>query len=751
MKSSYKIPTWSPEKNWHYTKFPNKEAFRVYVKSLFKEPGKYKFDETSFKFNEHSRFFTKNKVYTIAPEDSQDFYEYWDTEKEKCKKGVIFHNDKGDSWYLTRWYYHWINFLQIYDKRPSVKSFNFPDVMDHQYHVCLYEMCAILHGKDEAALKKRQMAWSYMHEARMYNCYLFDSGFVGKMVASDKKYINATGGEWKFLDEYHNFNNTHTAWACSNNPHKEFSWKQQVEQKTVDGRKVFIGSKATISGITLDKDPISGVGGACDLCIYVEGGIAPSANITHGFMKPAMNFGGIKTGTFNIGGSVGDLDQCEPLKDMIENPEGHDIYAIESNLLDENGTIGMTGLFIPEQWGYSGETEETNCIDQYGNSLVEKALEVLNKKYTQAKLTKKHEDYQLAVSQGPRNIAEAFAIRKVSVFPVRHTAAQTKRIEDGEVYLRYVELERDEDNSISFKITTDRKPCPYPIKLTEEDKRGVVVVHEFPGKSPEWGDFYFSVDPVEVGKSETSDSLAAIYIYKNPVKVTQIDEEGNSTTYIERGKLVCEWVGRYDDPNETNEQLSKVVEWYNAWGISENNKTSFNNYMILKRRVKHLAPSTEMLYDKEIGVSQNVYQKFGWSKTGSNETGIWKKMLTDGINYLSEELKEDRDEEDKVVKVHYGVERIPFIWLLKEMQEYQPKKNFDRVIAYCALISFAKIQEAAREIKEKTERVSDTNKKHTFTRSNFLKSVGRQQQATQQRPMQMYRSVGKQQLTVKKK
>lgn len=1081
-----KVPTWSPTLLWHYSTFATKVEWREYVKSLFKEPGLYNLDEVSYRFNEHARTFNKKRMFCEAPEGSRDYQEFWDTEKEKCCKGVIFKNDNGGEWYLTRWYYHWLNFLQIYNKRRKV--FAFADVMDHQYHVCLYEMCAILHNKDEAALKKRQMAWSYLHEARMYNHYIFDSGFVGKMMASDKKYINATGGEWKYLEEYHNFNNTNTAWACSNNPHKEFSWQQKVEQKTPDGRKIFIGTKSTVSGITLDKDPVSGVGGACmakgtgvimsdgsirsienikvgdivigadglpkriqktcsgisqmynviqsrgmsycvtgnhllylwnwenkryitikaedhvhisenrmnvckgvkfkgiegtkqnlpidpyylgaylgdgdkynfrilvnktrdceihnyihelvqyypdyevasiyknhhrldykddmynmkivnrlkgrnrsifhttfktlnlrekhipeqyytasrvqrlellagiidtdgyyakekhryeitiktkrladcviklsrqlgmntqvciitssgrtstvynkpstcyrvnitgdiisipckvkrkkaqsvskiacdnystlkveyagegeyygfqcednlyciedgtithncDLAIYVEGGIAPTANITHGFMKPAMRDGAIKTGSFNIGGSVGDLEQCEPLKDMIKNPESHDIYTIKSTLTDENGTEEYTALFIPEQWGYVGENENDNCVDHYGNSLVEKALNLLNEKYAKLKVSQKYEDYQLAVSQGPRYIDEAFAIRKSSVFPAKHTGRQIKRIEDKELYLTEIDLERLDTNEIKVK-KAERPPNTYPTSRTANDKRGCIVIHVHPGKDPAWGRFYASVDPVEVGATDSSDSLAAIYVYMNPMEVTNVDENGASTTYIEGGKLAAEWIGRYDDPDDNHEQISLLMEYYNAWTILENNKTSFITYMKLKKRIRYLAPKTEMLFDKEIDVTQNSKTPYGWTKTPA----MWKKLLEYGVNFLSEELDEQRNEEGKVTKVVYGVERIPFIWLLKEMQQYDPKKNFDRISAYCPLIAFAKIQEAAQGIKKRTiqpESTTNNKKIRTFDRQSFLKSIGNPNSKGMTQRGLTFKSIGK--------
>ena len=104
------IPTYD-NGTWTTTNFDTRESFAEFVKSTFKEPGKYEFDETAQLFNEQARLFrTQGDIYCMAPFRSKDFIKYWDTEKIKSRKGVIFkNNDK--TWYLPRDYYFWINFF----------------------------------------------------------------------------------------------------------------------------------------------------------------------------------------------------------------------------------------------------------------------------------------------------------------------------------------------------------------------------------------------------------------------------------------------------------------------------------------------------------------------------------------------------------------------------------------------------------------------------------------------------------------
>jgi len=94
------IPTWD-KGEYTYTEFSNRNAWREYVRTLFKEPGQYNFNETSLLFNEQARIFNKQGYYCDAPFKSKDFIAYWDRQKEYCTKGVLFKDGK-NVWYLTR-------------------------------------------------------------------------------------------------------------------------------------------------------------------------------------------------------------------------------------------------------------------------------------------------------------------------------------------------------------------------------------------------------------------------------------------------------------------------------------------------------------------------------------------------------------------------------------------------------------------------------------------------------------------------
>ena len=71
MSEIIEIPTWD-NGTWTTTEFSNKEEWRSYVLTLFKEPGQYNFNETSFLFNKEASNFNKLGFYTIAPFKSKE-------------------------------------------------------------------------------------------------------------------------------------------------------------------------------------------------------------------------------------------------------------------------------------------------------------------------------------------------------------------------------------------------------------------------------------------------------------------------------------------------------------------------------------------------------------------------------------------------------------------------------------------------------------------------------------------------------
>ena len=722
------VPTWK-DGEWFDTDFETKEEFRDYVLMLFKEPGKYRFNEDIYIVNEEARKFEKDSVYCLAPFKSKDFIYYWNEQKRRCQNGILVHSGSV-SWYITRDYYMWLNFLPIFNK--EIQKFGFAKIRGAQYHMALYELLAELHYKHAAILKKRQIASSYFHIAKLLNQLWFEPGVTLKIGASLKDYINDKGS-WKFLDEYASFLNEHTAWYRPMNPNKVLLWQQKIEARK-GNRVTEIGLKGTIQGMSFEKSATSGVGGPTKYFFYEEAGIAPKLDQTYEYMRPALQSGMITTGMFIAAGSVGDLDACEPLKRLIMNAEENDIYTVETNLMDADGTIAKAGLFIPEQWSMPP------YIDKYGNSLVEEALQAIKDERVKMKKELPPEQYQLRISQKPTNIKEAFAYRKESIFPIHLVSAQLKRCEDKEYPYELIDLFRGDDGALVIKETNKQPIKEFPISKTLENKEGAIVVWERPKRDPTFGMYYASVDPVGEGKTTTSDSLCSIFIYKTALEVTK-DDGQDVKVEIEQDGIVASWCGRFDDIKKTHERLELLIEWYNAWTIVENNVSLFIQYMMSKKKQRYLVTKDQMLFLKDLGSNRSVHQEYGWRNTGHL---FRTHLISYAIEYLRDEIDQITDENGKVFKTTYGVTRIPDPMLLKEMLAYHPGLNVDRLVAFSALIAFASVQQANRGYTKRREQTNNslenTANLYKFKVSPFRHIGGKSNHSSMSKPKRAFKN-----------
>ncbi len=161
---SYKsVPTYNTETNkWTYTDFETREDFKKFVWSKFKKPGDVKLKNTWAWRQEATKYETDGCYDLNIVPRSADYVNYWNSEKEKSTNGVII-----DDFYLTRYYYFWLNFLPINDKK--INKLVFPNIWDSQYYFFLYQMLCELEYKYSVVVKKRQWGSTFQHLAILLN------------------------------------------------------------------------------------------------------------------------------------------------------------------------------------------------------------------------------------------------------------------------------------------------------------------------------------------------------------------------------------------------------------------------------------------------------------------------------------------------------------------------------------------------------------------------------------------------------
>lgn len=693
------IPTYDAiTDEWSTTSFENQKEFATFLLDVcFKEPGEYELDESTIDFQKAGRTFYETGSYTLYARNTPEYNDFWDSEEMKCRLGVIWKNGN-KTWYLTRDYYFLLNYCPILNKeKHNTESLMSP--RDGQLHMMLYEKIAEALHLHSCVLKRRQFCYSNCHAAKSLNFVWFENKKTIKWFASDEAYLNNVNGSWKMLDAFRNHLNIHTDWIRAFTP-AEYPELQQKEKYVIrKGQWATKGNESTLVAKTLKRDVTSGVGGAAFWVWHEEGGIAPKANLTLQYLNPALESGLSKSGSFHIGGSVGDLNDCIPLKNFMHEPEKYEMLGVPTKWYNETGIEKICGLFIPAQYGMPEAT------DQYGNSQVDLALKLLEEQEQNIWRHLPPTDYVLKRSQNPRTIKEAFAWRTVSFFNVQRIERRQKAIEilkeQKTFEARKGLLEETKEGEIKLKLLVDfpdyDRPVEvgYPVDPKMPDKRGCVTIFEDPISD---SNLYFAgVDSVEVAQTDTSNSIFSVHIYKRGHKKVTIKPNGDTEIEHVRGKIVATYRGRFKNPEDHNEQGLLLLRYYKALSLCERNKPNFINYARRKGYSTLIARKSQMPFDKDLDAIGGKLDEFG---INSDSVGkLINIMKHTSYEYLDAEIdtihKKTYDNSiGEILKTVRGYDIIDDYWLLEELKLWNPDDNFDAFISF----SLALIMGLAREL-----------------------------------------------------
>jgi cell division protein ZapA (FtsZ GTPase activity inhibitor) len=719
----YRSPTYNLDTGeWSYTEFETRKEKVLYVDKQVKYPGEYNLKYTHGYWNEQGIIWQKTKSYPVHLKKSIDFRKHWDFEKEKCYiEGFVIYKKPSENleFAVPGLMYWYLNYCPIEDKLK--KKIDLPEIYDGDYHYFLYLLRCILRRKYGVVLKKRQSGYTLKNMAVLLNAIWFGDAAISKIFAYTESKVKDS---WKLMENYRNHINKYCGWKRGFDPGTKLDWT--IRRKLNDGS--YVGNMSSAKGFTTKMDPTNGIGGNATVIFGEESGQNPTLDKSHEFVTSNVALGGLVTGLIIYSGAVGELDKAEPLKNFILKAKDNNFLTCPNNIEDDLEYGSEVGFFAPEWWNYVSGTDEDDednfggevkkYYDEWGNTDKIGAIAAIMFARETAKL-KKPESYRFYCSQRPLSIREAFAIRKDSKFPLNLIEAQERRILAKEYSLQNVELERGEDGKITYKNSSKTPISDFPIDPAIVDKTGVVVMHEPPIADPQFTKTYYaSIDPVGEGKTVSSESLCTIYVYKNDMEVTRI-RDGEISTFIEQGKLVAWWCGRFDDINKTYERLLMIMELYNAWTLIENNITGFIQYCIFKRKQKYLVPRDQIIFLQELGANATVFQDYGWKNSGI----LFKKHLLDyGIESLKEELDHIVKENGDILKIIFGIERVTDIMLIKEMKEYHDGLNVDRLVAFCALMAFVKLQQANKGMlkrMEKTEISEPKTNPYKISKSAF--------------------------------
>lgn len=627
------------------------------------------------KFRQAAIFFEKHGCYTLAPRGTTDYRKYWDQETERCLNGYTAPDGEG----ITGYNYFYLNYSPIFklveteytDRNGDIRKrrervLQFPSFWDYDY----YYFCAIeeaeQQGKHMAVLKSRQRGYSFKGASMLVRNYMLIPGSKNFAVASEQKFLVGDGlltKAWQIMD----FLDKHTEWA------KQRLVSTRMERvsgyKVTDefGKQTEQGYLSSIVGITLKNDPERIRGTRGKLVLWEEGGKFPDLLDAWRIEQPSVETDdGVAFGlmiAFGTGGTIG--ASFEGLKELFYKPNANNVLAFP-NIWDDGRENTECGFFVPAYSNLESFDDDGNqrFMDKDGNSLKELAIQNLIDQRNKIKDGgASQQSIDRFISERPMKPAEAVLELGKNIFPRKLLMDQLTRIRTNkklQSMKHIVDLEWDGNGQVKATEKPSGDITNYPLKKGDKP-HGSVVIWEYPVKDPPHGLYIGGCDPYDHDDSFTN-SLGSTFIFKRV-------RAGEAWTDV----IVAEYSGRPDTAEEYYENVRKLLTFYNARLLFENERKGIYPYFTNKHCDYLLADQPDKIIS-EVFKDSKVQRRKGCHMT--------KQIRAYGEGLILEWLLDEFEEG------HPNVERVYSEPLIEELIENDGVRNVDRVIALCMVMIY---------------------------------------------------------------
>lgn len=627
------------------------------------------------KFRQAAIFFEKHGCYTLAPVGTTDYNKYWEQETDRCKNGYIAPDGEG----ITGYNYFYLNYSPIFklveteytDRNGDLRKrreriLQFPSFWDYDY----YYFCAIeeaeQQGKHMAVLKSRQRGYSFKGASMLVRNYMLIPGSKNFAVASEQKFLIGDGlltKAWQIMD----FLDQHTAWA------KQRLVSTRMERvsgyKVTDefGKQTERGYLSSIVGITLKNDPERIRGTRGKLVLWEEGGKFPDLLDAWRIEQPSVETDdGVAFGlmiAFGTGGTIG--ASFDGLKELFYKPNANNVLAFP-NIWDDGRENTECGFFVPAYSNLESFDDDGNQVymDKDGNSYKEKAIQNLIDQRNKIKDGGAgQQSIDRFISERPIKPAEAVLELGKNIFPRKLLMDQLTRIRTNkklQSMKHIVDLEWDGNGQVKATEKPSGDITNYPLKKGDKP-HGSVVIWEYPVKDPPLGLYIGGCDPYDHDDSFTN-SLGSTFIFKRV-------RAGEAWTDV----IVAEYSGRPDTAEEYYENVRKLLTFYNARLLFENERKGIYPYFTNKHCDYLLADQPDKIIS-EVFKDSKVQRRKGCHMT--------KQIRAYGEGLILEWLL------DEYEPGHPNVERVYSEALIEELIANDGVKNVDRLIALCMVMIY---------------------------------------------------------------
>lgn len=396
--------------------------------------------------------------------------------------------------------------------------------------------------------------------------------------------------------------------------------------------------------------------------------------------RPSVEVDGVAFAPMIIWGTGGDEDsKFATLKDMFYNPKGYNCLEFD-NIWDEAATSTKCGFFVPQYTNMDIRDEHGTRLymDNDGNTLYKPAIEyILAERQKVIENATSNAAIDRYVAERPITPAEAMLEFNGNIFPKKELQEQLSLLRTNKKLQNHKQvgdLVQQPDGTIKWVIKKNGDITHYPLKQGE-DPTGSIVIWEHPNKDASPGLYIAGIDSYDYDESSTT-SLGSCFIYKRIQSIEQYSDI-----------IVAEYTGRPKSAEEFYENVRKLLLYYNARAMYENQNKGIFVYFTNKHCDYLLADQPDIIND--IVSNSKVNRKKGCHM--NKQIKQWGQgLIKDWLNDINADGK----------KNVYNIMSEP---LLEELIAANDVVNVDRVMALTQVMIYreqlynVKVKEVKKE------------------------------------------------------
>lgn len=616
----------------------------------------------SNKFRQAALNFINTGSYCNFPESTSEYFKFWDEESKRCVDGYTA--DDGD--FISGYNYFYLNYCPIQrivytvlenKKVKKTRELQFPDFYDYDYYFFQAMQEAEDEGKHLCALKSRRKGYSYKNAAMACRNYYLIPGSKTYIYASNKQYLTEDGILTKAWD-YMDFIDKNTAWGKKRSVNTQMRKRAGFYNKDDYGNEIELGYKSEIIGVTLKDNPDVVRGKAGKLIIFEEAGSFSELGAAWQIARPSVEQDGVAFGTMVAFGTGGDSgSHFETLKDMFYNPEGYNCLGFD-NIWDESAATKECGFFIPQYTNLDFRDTEGNrmYMDSDGNTMYKKSLEfILEERRKVIENATSNNTIDRYVAEHCVTPSEACLEFNGNIFPKKELQEQLSLLRTNKKLQNHKQigdLVQQPDGSLKWTIKKTGDITRYPLRQGD-DPTGSIVIWEHPNKDASAGLYIAGIDSYDYDESSTT-SLGSCFIYKRVQSIEQYSDI-----------IVAEYTGRPKSAEDFYENVRKLLIYYNARAMYENQNKGIFVYFTNKHCDYLLADQPDIIND--IVSNSKVNRKKGCHMNKQIKQWGWG-LIKDWLNDINADGKKNL----------YNIMSEP---LLEELIAANDVVNVDRVMA----------------------------------------------------------------------